>query len=767
MRQTRRMGARAGAVRSAVPRPHGLTLPSRWVRALQNGAAWLRDAGTREAAALEPTTVVAVGLGIGVGLYFAAPEEPGFAGPLIAFFLAVFLAYRLRRQWWLYILCVGLAAIAAGFSAGKLRTLWVDAPRISRPVTADLAGLILSHEPRTGGSARLILRPTLFNAANKTIAEIPSKIRVTVRQAGEVQAGDIVSLKALLRPPPLPAVPGGFDFARDAFFDGVGAVGFVAGKLHSSSQASPESMTPSERFGTRLDRARNDLTYRIAAAIPGENGAIAASLVTGKRGLIPQETNAVLRASGLYHVVSISGLHMAIFASGLFWLIRAILAFSPRLALTFPLKRIAAILALLPALAYTIFSGGEVATIRAFVMTAIVLSAIVVGRHAITRRNVGLAASLILLLAPEELLGPSFQMSFAAVALLVAWYDRPRNFATDGARRHASGFGRVAYALLLTTLIASLATAPFAAFHFHRLTLQSLVSNALATPLVSVLIMPLGLLALIAEPFGYGLVFWQAMGVAVDWFMAIARMVASWPGADVIVPRVPMAALLSFALALLMLAVMRTRLIFAAAAPVAAGLFLFALAPRPLAIVGSNGHAVLVQAEGKLRVIAGARDAFAVQEWLLSMGDRRSPKDPSLADGVLCDAEGCSAALGSGRLLILDKTINAIAEDCGRVAILVAPLNIPFACEEKGLTIDRTDIEEAGSIEIYEEPGAKPGQSRWRLVKARDPQTVRPWSARPLQMEAKLKVKAGEALVPSDAQTTDEPQSAPLANEEP
>jgi competence protein ComEC len=694
--------------------------------------AWLAKGVAAEIAAFELALVVPVFLGLGVITYFAAPDEPGLAMPLITTSVMATTAYSMRRRWWLYVALVCLSAVGVGFCSAKLRTLSVATPQLSRSLSANVTGLVLSLESRLGGSARIVLRP--LTVEGLSVGAVPGKIRLTLRKAGDLKAGDSITVKAVMRPPPPPALPQGYDFARDAFFDGIGAVGFVAGKIVPAATVVEPSYA--EAFNIWVDNQRNRLTRRILDAVPGENGAIAASQVTGKRGEIPENANDALRASGLYHVVSISGLHMALFAGGLFALIRALLALSRRFVLYRGAKEIAAMLSLAPAAAYTLFSGAEVATVRSFLMTAIVLLAVALGRSAITRRNVALAASFVLLTTPEQLLGPSFQMSFAAVAMLVtvhdAWSKRKRTkFATIWERLVSSGFG-ILLAMMLTTVVASLATAPFSAYHFHRLTLQSLVSNLVATPIVSFLMMPLALLAVLAEPFGYGFFFWQAMGWSVGLFMQVARYVATWPGSDLVLPQFSMSALCLFSLTLVLLALMRSRLAVFTLVPLSCGIAIAASAPTPVAIFGSNGRAALVRKGESLTALANRSDNFALQQWLLAMGDRRKPDDPSLAEQRLCDKEGCSAPIEGGDVFMLDRTINAAEEDCGHVSVLAAPVAIGMSCAGQGIVLNRDLIYAAGSAAIYADPPLKPGgATSWRVITARELGSSRPWAPTP------------------------------------
>jgi len=350
-------------------------------------------------------------------------------------------------------------------------------------------------------------------------------------------------------------------------------------------------------------------------------------------------------------------------------------------------------------------------------------------------------------------------MSFAAVATLVTAHDvwnrrRRTQFATMWERAIASGL-TLLLAMMLTTLVASLATAPFSAYHFHRLTLQSLVSNLVATPIVSFLMMPLALLAVIAEPFGYGALFWQAMGWSVGLFMQVARHVATWPGSDLVLPQFSSLALCLFSLALVLLTIMRSRLAVFALMPLSFGVAVAAVASTPVAILGANGHAALVRKGDSLTSLAERSDAFAVQQWLLAMGDRRKPDDPGLVEQRQCDKEGCSAPIEGGDVFMLDRTVNAAEEDCGHVSVLAGTFAIGTSCAGEGIVLNRDMIQAAGSMAIYADPPAREGQAaRWRVVTARDPGASRPWAPLPAWKAKAAVIAAAPATAPDSSMDT-------------
>jgi competence protein ComEC len=458
---------------------------------------------------------IAVAFGLGILLVFAAEGRPALWAPLAGASCAVGVAVLVRRRLEAFAAAIAICALFLGFAAGVLRTRAVDAPVLGRTTIAPLTGFIESLEEREAG-ARMVVQVHEFAAL--PLEQRPRRVRVTVRDRQALKAGDFIAANARLLPPPEAAWPGGYDFARDAYFRGIGAVGSLTGRVEV--RAPPVAPDFALRVAAAIDGARNDLTRRIAGAIGGQAGAVAAALVTGKRGLIGEDTNDALRAAGIYHIVSISGLHMVLAAGTMFWLARALLAAIPVLALQWPVKKIAAVTAMLGAVAYCVFSGSEVATERALVMTLVMLGAILVDRPALSMRNLALSALIVLAREPEALLGPSFQMSYAAVAALIAaagWARGRFPPAEPGGPLHRLlRWALVAVvALLATTVVATLATAPFGSFHFHALNPFGVIGNALAVPLVSVVVMPCAVLGVLAFPFGLDRPVWELMGLGV------------------------------------------------------------------------------------------------------------------------------------------------------------------------------------------------------------------------------------------------------------
>jgi competence protein ComEC len=640
-----------------------------------------------------------VAMGLGVLAYFAADREPGLTPPLIGLAMSAGVAVFARNGIWLRGIAITIAFMFLGFAAAVFRTASVSGPVLDRIQVGPLSGHVESVERRAGG-ARLVIRPTSF--ADLPREKLPDRVRVSQRGGG-ITAGDHITGQARLLPPPEPARPGGYDFARDAFFRGVGAVGSFSSAPQITAAPSPPEL--GLRFNAGIDRGRNHLTDRIQSIVGGQAGAVAAALVTGKRGLILEPTNEALRAAGIYHIVSISGLHMVLVAGAIFWLVRATLALGPWMVLNLPAKKIAAAVAMLGATAYCIFSGSDVATERSLVMTLVMLGAILFDRPALSMRNLAIAAIIVLLREPETLLGPSFQMSFAAVAALIAYAERMRG--VTAASPPAFGLiGRMArivklavIADLVTTLLATAATAPFGLFHFNTANPYGLMGNALALPFISLVVMPAAVAGALLYPFGLDAIAWWAMGQGTKPLLAFSAEMASWPRSSVKLPAYGPAALILFALALLWVTLWTTPLRWLAALPLTMGLALAGAPAKVDGYIDREGRGLALRGEDGRLVVLGRPGAFALAQWLAADGDQRKPGDASLLKGANCDPSGCVADLGSRGAISHVTTRRAISEDCDKASVVVTP--IPWRGQCRALLIDRQALDRLGAATLH------------------------------------------------------------------
>ncbi|GJE26473.1 ComEC/Rec2 family competence protein [Methylobacterium organophilum] len=697
---------------------------------------------------------IAVAFGAGILACFEMTDGlPNLAAPLVVAALLAASLFGLRARPVATAVVIGLAAAFLGFAAATYRIQSVAGPILARTTIAPLTGVIESIEEREEG-ARLVLLVESFGTL--AASERPTRIRASYRKAPPLTAGDRITATARLLPPPEAALPGGYDFARDAYFRGIGAVGSLTGRIAVLPPAAP--LPGNLRLAAGIDTARNALTRRITESIGGQAGAVAAALVTGKRGLIDARTSDVLRAAGIYHVISISGLHMVLAAGVVFFLVRASLAAIPVLALGWPIKKIAAACAMAGVTAYCAFSGWDVAAERSLVMTLVMLGAILVDRPALSMRNLALAALIALAREPEALLGPSFQMSFGAVAGLIACaplLDRVFPRAREGGRwlRLAASAATATLGTLATTLVAQIATAPFATYHFQTVQPFGLVGNALTLPLVSLVVMPSAVLGMLATPFALDRPVWWLMGLAVKGMLAIATWIAGFDAATLVLPAFGTGALAALTLALLLLVLPGARLRWLALLPVGAGLCLAAGRERPDILIDRHGAGAAVRGSDGRLVALGKPSAFVLEQWLKADGDGRRAE--ALADraGARCDPLGCTLAAQGGLVVAYVSDKRAFREDCARADIVISGRSAPPTCAAR-LVVDRGTLERLGAVAIDLKGGAP------ALTGTREQGRSAPW--RPPPREAAVPA-ASPAAKP---EAEDGAEEAPPAPEE-
>jgi competence protein ComEC len=663
-----------------------------------------------------------VAFGFGVALYFTAGREPAWwAGAGLAVLCCTAAVFGRHRPI-AFPAALAVTAIAAGFATATLKTVQVAHPVLVRPVgSAQISGFVEVREERER-TDRIVVRTLSFEG--NRIDQKPDRIRVSVRKGLAPPVGAYVTFHARLDPPLEPLRPGGYDFARDLYFQGIGATGFVLGSITTAPAPAPPGLWL--KYAAWVQGLRDTIDARVRAVVPGDRGSIASALITGKRDAITAPVNEAMYVSSLAHVLSISGYHMALVAGVVFFILRALLALVPVFASARPIKKWSAVGALIAAFGYLLLSGSEVATQRSFIMTAIVLVGVMADRPALTLRTLAMAAFGVLILAPQAVVHPSFQMSFAATLALIAAYERGLPWMTAGAdtslgARVALWGGREIVALILASLVAGLATTPYAAFHFHRLAPYGVVANLLAMPIVSIWVMPAGLLGLIAIPFGFDGLFWRLMGDGIDWMIAVALFVAHLPGAVGRMAAFGTGPLLLVTAGLVVLCLLKTPLRWAGAALIVMASVWAIRTPLPDVLVSANGQALAVRgADGRLAIHRTGRDAFAVREWLAADGDARTADDKSLGEGFRCDASGCIAALSDGRLVSQVIAPDAFEEDCARAVVVVSSRDAPPDC--KALAIDRKASRAGGAIAL------RRNGDGFDLTAARPAGQDRPWA---------------------------------------
>jgi competence protein ComEC len=503
---------------------------------------------------------VPVAFGAGIAVYFSADHEPQLAVAIVTALVLCVAAFLLRRSRYFSVLVL-IAAAAAGFAAATFRTASIAHTVLERRLYAvSLSGFVEARDIRER-TDRFVLRVVHMDTKRGHLKL--KRVRLSVKKGMAPDVGSFVQLRARLMPPLAPLRPGSYNFARDMFFQGIGASGFVTGAITIAKQ--PENGGLVLGYDAVMQNLRDAVDARIRTRLDGDERSIATALLTGRRDAISQPVNDAMFISGLGHVLSISGYHMAVVAGVVFFTVRALLALIGPLAAGFPIKKWSAAAALIAAAFYLLLSGAEVATQRSFYMTAVVLIAVIVDRRAITFRTLAVSAMIVLAVMPESLVNPSFQMSFAATLGLVALvqFGMPRLFAasdSSAATRVALWGGRELMTLMLASLVAGFATTPYAAFCFHRVTPYGLLANLGAMPVVSAVVMPAGLLGLLAMPFGLDGFFWWLMGVGIDWMIAVSQWVAHLPGAIGRMPAFGTGPLIGASIGIILMGLLRTPL---------------------------------------------------------------------------------------------------------------------------------------------------------------------------------------------------------------
>jgi competence protein ComEC len=665
---------------------------------------------------------LAIAFGCGTIVYFSIDQEPLPWAAAVLFVATAAASVLLRHRPLGFPMALGSAAFALGFAVPTIKCAIIAHPVLSAPVwNTDIAGFVEIREVRER-SDRITLR--VERIAGPRLDEKLERIRVSLRKGTAPSVGSFVELKARLTPPLEPLRPGGYDFARDMYFQRIGASGFALGHIRSAEP--PHAPTFALRYAMIIDGMRAAVDKRMHAVLPGDKGSIASALITGTRDAISTQVNDAMYISGLGHVLSISGYHMAVVAGIIFFAIRALFALLPAFANRHPIKKWAALAALVVAAFYLLLSGAEVATQRSFIMIAIVLLGVIVDRQTLTFRSITVAALGVLLLAPEAVVHPSFQMSFAATLALVAGYQQGLPWMSKGgetplAARIALWGGREIVGLTLVSLLAGTATIPYTAYHFHRISPYGVIANLVAMPVVSAWVMPWGILGLLAMPLGLDGPCWWLMGLGIDWMTAVALWVTTIPGALGRMAAFGTGPLLLCTAGLVVLCLLKTPLRFAGSLLIGCAVVLMIRAPQPDVLIAADGTAAAIRGrDGRFAMVHSGGDVFALREWLAADGDARAPKDTTLADGINCDEAGCIGKLKDGALVAIVKRVDAFEEDCRRALLVISAREAPPDCG--ALTVDRRVWRASGAMALRRVEG------RFEIAATRPRGYDRPWA---------------------------------------
>lgn len=592
--------------------------------------------------------------------------------------------------------------LALGCATITLRSAWVAAPVIERSVVAQFSARVERVERRGfEGESRLYLRTARASG-------LPPRVRVTLPDAAmpeHLPVGASVTLRARLMPPSGAFLPGGYDFAMRAWFDGIGAVGRAIGPIGVANEPGV----------ARREDMRSRLSAHIRGQIAARPAGLAAALASGDVGNMAPTDAEAMRRSGLAHLLSVSGLHIAAVVGATIFLALRLLALSPWLALRLPLPLVSGILGAIVAAGYTWITGGEVPTLRALIAALLLLLALAIGREALSLRVLAAAALLVMLLWPEALFGPSFQLSFAAMLAIVVLHGNARVQALL-MRREEGVVARAArgiLGLILTGLAVELALIPIALFHFHRAGLYGAAANIIAIPLTTFVIMPLEALALALDILGVGAPIWWLVERAINLLLHLAHFVAALPGAAWSTGMLPTTAFAAMVGGVLWLLLILGRLRWLGGGMVALGVALAWTADDPDILVSRDGvHVASRMADGGyalLRAQAGERTRDIIAETTGFDG-----RFPSLSSQrrVQCSPDFCVWQIyGERRLWTvmaarsnLLSPIDTLARACAANDIVIAERALPRACRPRWLKIDRHFLRAHGGVALYLSP---------------------------------------------------------------
>lgn len=658
---------------------------------------------------------VPVCLGIGIGGYYQLPAEPD-ALIFIAMLVPIGLLYAASRVVRISFapLLVAICLIGAGAGIAKFRTDHVAGPVLGFRYYGAIEGRVVNIDRSGSDAVRLTLDQVKLERMSSE--KTPARVRVSLHGEDETanfNPADIIMTTGHLSPPSGPAEPGGFDFQRHAWFLKIGGVGYTRNPVVRLEAARPSG------FKLWVFSQRIALADAVRKQIDGEAGAFAAAIMTGDRSAMSQKTIGNLRATNLAHLLAISGLHMGLLTGFVFAVIRFGLALIPWIALRIPTKKIAAIFSLLIGAAYLALSGGSVATERAYIMVAVMLVAVLLDRRALTLRAVAMAATIVLIIQPEALVGPGFQMSFAATTALVLVFGQMRRFNTQRLPKWA----RAVLSVVLSSAVAGFATAPFAAAHFNMFAHYGLIANLLSVPLMGLVVMPAAVLAVCFAPIGgWGAGLW-VMEKGLLWILYVADRVANIEGGlgHVIAPHAAVLPVLT--LGLLWLSLWQGRARFAGLVVAIFAGVLWMQSTRPAVLIADSGGLIGVMGENGRALSRAKGSGFVAGIWLENDGNPVAQDIAAARGGYDVSGREARVVLGAWKILqVSGKTALSALAGCGGADVLIA--TVEDQTDRPCQVFDIIALRNTGSLalEVLENGDLK-------ITTASDVAGNRPWNA--------------------------------------
>lgn len=691
--------------------------------------------------------LVPVFLAAGVILYFSLNAEPDLYRPLAAAALMA-VCVAVSRSWpKTHLVFMAALFCALGFVAAKFETWRVATPMLGSEIQTRLTGRVVVAEEMANGRVRLTI--DLVSTAHPTLRYAPDRVRLSARRMPpDTKAGSLVTGYARLLPPTGPVRPESYDFSFDSYFSGIGGSGFFLGDPKVLPATAPPAETST---ASAIENARENIADHIRSTVGGPEGEIAAALIVGVRAGIPEDVNEAMRRTGIYHIISISGLHMALVAGTIMFLLRGAFALFPDFSSRRPVKKYAAAIALASIAAYLVISGIVVAAERSFIMLAVMLVAVLFDRAALTMRNLAISAIAVILVSPHEVVGPSFQMSFAATAALVGAYagfadyragkatvpPAKRSFLGFLSRKLAIGVGGAA----VTSLIAGSATLLFAIWHFQRVSPLSLLANLAVMPIVSLIVMPFAVLSALAMPFGFDGPFLYVMGKGLTAMIAISAWISERSPVDA-VGLISIQSVLLATIALV-IATMATTWLRLAAVPFAlAALLTIPHVRTPDVLISEDAHLVAMPiGGGELAINRERSNEFTTDNWKRALKAEEIVPPETFAKGALdiadpvdlppgspfyCTGDLCIGRHPSGAIVALAENRNSARPACAYADLIV--INDATAynpCRDpRILVVTKRQLARDGSAAVFFDPQSATAQP---VIQYAVEKSYRPW----------------------------------------
>ncbi len=594
---------------------------------------------------------------------------------------------------------------AAGIAVVWARSEMIGAEPIERPIVERVQGYVLERQNQPADD-----RIRITMAVRNVETGKAQKIRVNVpldKVSPEMTEGAILRLRARLMPPASPMLPGGYDFARAAWFKGLAATGGVIGDV--------EVVEPPDRRGG-IAAIQRSLSNHVRERVDGSAGTIAAAFASGDRGAIGEADEEAMRDAGLTHLLAISGLHVSAVIAAAYFIALKLLALFPALALRVRLPIVAAAIGAAAGIGYTLLTGAQIPTVRSCAAAMLVLIALAMGRDALSLRMVAVAAMFVLLLWPESVVGPSFQMSFTAVLAIVALHSSPlaRAFLAPREEPWLKRSGRNIAMLFLTGLVIEIALMPIVLFHFHRAGLYGAAANVFAIPLVTFISMPLIAFALALDTIGLGGPAWWLVKATLNLLLGIAHFTSAQPGAVKLMPQMSIFTIALFVFGGLWLALWNGKARFLGLVPAAIASAMLWLTPVPDILIGREGRhvgIVMETSDGSKRLLSlrDTRSDFARDNMLELSSVTSDPVPISEWEGANCSAQFCVAEIGRGGrnwtlLMARNRDLveeRALAAACERADIVIADRYLPRSCQPKWLKADKRMLDRSGGLALH------------------------------------------------------------------